>query len=162
MWNTTPADRMRRSLAALGLILAAACSPASEAQPPAPEPTRAAPAVVEASPTPSPTPSEGASRVIGKTDMTLRGKPACRVAFAYAGRPDEDLFWEEPCANVTAKLMTQADLESLGKWDRLDEFARKFIAARPDGKVLYVEGSFSASVYPIGTTGETYEVSVTD
>jgi hypothetical protein len=158
---------MRRSLAALGLILAAACSPASEAQPPAPEPTRAKPAVAEPSPTPSPASSPQTTKaewsgLVGLTDITLRGKPACRIVFAYVGRDDEDLFWEEPCNKVTAKLMTQAELESVGKWDRLDEFARKFIAARPDGKVLYVEGSFSASVYPIGTTGETYEVSVAD
>ncbi|WP_156457989.1 hypothetical protein [Sphingomonas sp. Leaf412] len=58
--------------------------------------------------------------------------------------------------------MTRTDLETHGMWDRLDPFDRKFIAALPGGRVLYVEGSFTASIYPIGTTGSTYDVPVAD
>jgi hypothetical protein len=159
MWNSTPGNtvmRVRPIVVALGLMLTAGCSQASEA--PTAPPT---PAVEKASPTPRARPKAG-SRVLGKHDITLRGKPACRIDFAYAGHTAEDLFWEEPCAAVTAKMVTQADLTELGKWERLDAFARKFVGALPGGQVLYVEGSVSASIYPIGTTGSTYEVSVAD
>lgn len=149
-------------LAALALP-AAACSPASEAAPKAvASPSPVAAVAPEEAPKPVAAPKPAASRILGKKDFTLRGKPACKIDFAYAGHEPEDLFWEEPCAAVTAKLMTEGDLTALGRWERLDDFARKFVNALPQGRVLYVEGSFAASIYPIGTTGETYEVSVAD
>jgi hypothetical protein len=167
MSNSIRNDRPRRMMRAPLLLIAAAltaagCSPPGEAADddrtvaPAPQASAAAPAPVRKPPTPA------GSRIIAKQDFVLRGKPACRIGFAYAGHLPEDLFWEEPCAAVTAQLMTQAELEALGRWDRLDEFARKFVNALPEGRVLYVGGSFAASVYPIGTTGETYEVTVAD
>lgn len=143
----------------LALCLAA-CSPEGNATPPASEeavaatPAKAAPALAK--------PAAEGSRVIGKKDFALRGKPACEVDFVYAGRAPENLFWEEPCDAVTAKLMDRKELEALGRWGRLDDYAQKFVAALPGGRVLYVEGSFSASVYPVGTTGDTYEVPVAD
>ncbi|KMO32391.1 hypothetical protein VQ02_23760 [Methylobacterium variabile] len=59
-------------------------------------------------------------------------------------------------------MMAQPDLEALSRWSRLNELDRKFIAALPGGRVLSVEGRHSASVFPIGTTGLTYEVGVAD
>lgn len=105
---------------------------------------------------------ETGSRVLGERDFTLRGAPACEIRFVYAGRQAENLFREEPCTAVSAQMMTQSELETLGKWERLDDPARRFVQALPGGRVLYVEGSFSASVYPIGTSGTTYEVAVAD
>ncbi|PSJ38793.1 hypothetical protein [Allosphingosinicella deserti] len=107
-------------------------------------------------------PAQSGSRVLGEKDFTLRGNPACEIRFVYAGHEADTVFWEEPCEAVNASMMTQSDLESFDRWERLDEFARKFVNALPGGQVLYVEGSFSASVYPIGTTGLTYEVPVAD
>lgn len=104
----------------------------------------------------------GTSRILGKRDFVLRGAPACDIRYVYAGHDPETLFWEEPCASVTAMMVTRPELEKLGKWSRLDSFAQKFVTALPGGQVLYVEGGFSASVYPIGTTGQAYEVSVAD
>lgn len=144
-------------LAALCLA-AAACSPAGGAAPPAPEQQAAA----RPAPRAPAKRAEQGSRIIGKKDMALRGKPACEVDFAYAGRSPENLFWEEPCAAVTAKMTDRQELQSLGRWDRLDSYAQDFVGKLPGGRVLYVEGSFSASVYPVGTTGETYEVAVAD
>ena len=157
----------RTILAGLCLAATTACSGPGEATardkeaaaPVAAAPAAATPAAPAVKPAP---PAEAGSRVIGKKDFALRGKPACQVDFVYAGRDPENLFWEEPCQAVTARMMGQGELESLGKWERLDEFERKFVAALPGGKVLYIEGSFSASIYPVGTTGETYEVPVAD
>jgi hypothetical protein len=148
------------------LILAAsvaACSGAGDAAAPVRNEATETPATIAPTPTPTPSPSPAAaaSRVIGKKDMTLRGKPACEVDFAYGGGEAENLFWEEPCSAVTARMLSRAELEGLGRWQRLDDAARGFIARQPQGRVLYVEGSASASVYPVGTTG-TYEVPVAD
>ena len=156
------------ALAAL-LLLAPACSEAGEPAAPAserPTPGPVASASAPAAPAPrrkrEPAPAEAGSRVLGKRDFALRGAPACEIRFVYAGHEPENLFWEESCAAVTAKMTTRPELESLGRWERLDDHARGFVAALPGGRVLYVEGGFSASVYPIGTTGTTYEVPVAD
>ncbi|WP_260597051.1 hypothetical protein [Sphingomonas endolithica] len=115
---------------------------------------------------PAPAPTNAghrvASRVIGTTDRRLGDGGVCVVNFVYAGRAPESIFWEEPCAGVTARMMGRGELERLGRWARLDAVERSFVAGMPGGKVLYVEGGASASIYPIGTGGTTYEVSVAD
>jgi hypothetical protein len=113
-------------------------------------------------PAPKEAVSEVASKVIGTKDRSLSDGKVCEIDFVYAGREPENIFWEEPCPGVTAKMMGQSDLEQLGRWERLDEFERKFVEGMPGGKVLYVEGGTSASIYPIGTSGTTYEVPVAD
>jgi hypothetical protein len=138
----------------------AACSGAGDAAAPVRNENARTSAAVAPTPTPAPS-AAAASRVIGKKDMALRGKPACEIDFAYGSGEPENLFWEEPCAAVTARMLSRAELEGLGRWERLDDAARGFIARQPQGRVLYVEGSASASVYPVGTTG-TYEVPVAD
>lgn len=106
--------------------------------------------------------ASGGSGVLRKTDVVRHGKPACDILFRYAGDEPETLLWQEPCTAVTTRMMSQAELRAAGKWDRLDPFARKFVAALPGGRVLYVAGRFTVSIYPIGTTGMTYEVPVAD
>jgi hypothetical protein len=114
-------------------------------------------------PTKSEKPSEEVSRIIGKADVTVHGKPSCKIDFTYVGFESEDLFWDgETCAHVTAQMINQVDLERLGKWQRLDDFERRQVNQLPGGKVLYVEGAFAASIYPVGTTRLSYEVSVAD
>ncbi|WP_235532939.1 hypothetical protein [Sphingomonas sp. Leaf412] len=90
------------------------------------------------------------------------GKPACNILFRYAGHEPETLFWKEPCKAVTTRMMDRAGLEAAGTWARLDPFDRKFVAALPGGRVLYVGGSFTASIYPIGSNGLTYDIPVAD
>lgn len=106
--------------------------------------------------------SEAESRVLAKSDIRLRGEPACRVRFVYGGGAEEDLFWEEPCTAITVRLMTQAELQTINKWSHLDDFAQASVSKLPGGRVLYVEGKASASVYPVAANGMTYDVSVAD
>lgn len=163
-------------LAVICFALVPGCSPTGEpaernvgASPASPVPTKTAPTpsalidrALNREDAVSTAENRAESQVLDKKQFTLRGEPACEVRFVYAGRETENLFWEEPCPAVTAKMLTQRELEAFGRWERLDSFARKFVHALPGGKVLYVEGSFSASVYPVGTTGATYEVPVAD
>ncbi len=103
------------------------------------------------------------SRVIGKRDRTIAdGKQVCDIDFAYADREPEDVFWEEPCAAVTATMVDRRALEALDRWNRLDTFQQKFVEQMAGGRVLQVEGMFSASIYPIDRTGTSIEISVAD
>ncbi|MCC4258288.1 MULTISPECIES: hypothetical protein [Sphingobium] len=157
-WRLAPAGAMM-------LLASAGCAPAGDASQRQMEETGTlvpAPAAAAAAITARATSARAQSRLLGKSDFTLRGKPACKIAYAYAGHAPDTLFWEEPCADVTARLAGKSDLQGWGKWRRLDDHARKFVQAMPGGRVLYVEGRFSASVYPVGTSGEAYEVTVAD
>lgn len=103
------------------------------------------------------------SRVIAKTDVTEAGKPTCKIDFVYAGSDPEDLYWDgEKCSNVRARLVDQAELQKLRKWERLQPIEKRFVTAMPGGKVLYVESGPTASIYPVGTTNMSYEISVGD
>jgi hypothetical protein len=103
-------------------------------------------------------PAIAQSQVIG---MTETGS-ACEIAFAYEGYEPETLLLDEACADITAQMVDESTLRQIGQWDELDGFDRDFIAAMPQGRVLYVAGSFTAAIYPIGTTGLTYEVTLSD
>lgn len=160
----TLADPRTRAALAIVALLAGCSQPGAASQPsekrssatPAAKPAAAEkPAIVTRT-------GALASGVMSKTDFVKSGKPACNILFRYAGHEPETLFWKEPCKAVTTKMMGQAELESAGKWDRLDPFDRKFVAALPGGRVLYVGGSFTASIYPIGTNGLTYDIAVAD
>ncbi|WP_132909762.1 hypothetical protein [Sphingomonas sp. BK235] len=166
-------ERAARASIVAASLLTAACSPsadsagAEQARRAAATPRAAAPSAASTATLPdagaSPVAAATApSRIVSTADITLRGKPACDIRFAYAGRDTESLFWEEPCDAITARMLTREELTALGRWSRLDDYARRFVAALPGGRVLYVEGAASASVYPVGTGGSTYEVPVAD
>ena len=116
---------------------------------------------------PATRPADGAvateTAVLEVRDITLRGGPGCRVAFAYAGNVPEDLFWAgERCGAVSAASVDRDRLAAMGNWDRLDDHAKERISNGPGGVVLRVEGRFSASIYPIDYNNLTYEVPVSD
>jgi hypothetical protein len=105
-----------------------------------------------------------ASRVTGQKDMTLKaGGKVCKIDFVYSGYGPDSLFWDgENCNAVSATMVGRDFLEQFDKWERLDSAAQKHIMEMPGGKVLYVEGEFTASVYPVGATGDRYEIAVAD
>ncbi len=103
------------------------------------------------------------SRVIGKRDRTIGGgRKICAIDFVYAGGKPEDVFWQEPCADVTAIMVDRTELERLDRWSGLDAAEQRFVERMPGGRVLYVGGTFSASVYPVDDTGSSIEVEVAD
>ena len=111
--------------------------------------------------------AEEVSRILGKANVMERGKPSCKIDFVYVGYDPEDLLQDAPCEAVTAKMMDQAELERLGRWGQLKDFERRHVNQLPGGKVLYVEEKVGdenakASIYPVGTTRLSYEVSFAD
>ncbi|MBV7256940.1 hypothetical protein KCG44_09115 [Pacificimonas sp. WHA3] len=144
----------------LAVQLLAACSPADRAET---EPARTA-AAVSQDPTVgnAQVPDGAKSRILSKREFQLRGSAACEIVFTYAGRSAETLFWEEPCAGIRVKLLAPDGLIALNRWKSLDPFEKQFVVDLPNSEVLYVEGAFSASIFPIGTAGTVYEVPVAD
>jgi hypothetical protein len=108
------------------------------------------------------------SRVISMEDMRDKfpdrgGEPGCFITFAYRGETPKTLVWDrEPCAEVTARFADRAFLEASDNWARLDTAQQNDVTDAPGGEVLYVEGQFTAAIYPLGSNNLTYEVVVSD
>ena len=155
----------RLALCAALASLGAACSEAPEAKPDDREEPRkeAVAAPVPAQAVANSTALAKQSAVTGKRDIMQDGKPACFIDFSYEGYVPETLIWEgEKCDTIQVKLINPDELGKLGKWERLDDFAQKHVRTLTQGEVLYVEGKFTASVFPVGTTGQSYEVVIAD
>lgn len=101
------------------------------------------------------------SRILGKRNVMTNGQAACEISFNYARRPIETVTWKEPCNDVTARFLSQAELTQQGDWDVLGNL-RDAASRSPGGKVFYVEGNFSASVYILGNQGKSLEIPVSD
>lgn len=102
------------------------------------------------------------SQVLGERDRQMVGGPACEIAFTYPSYPQQTVIWEEPCEAVDARIMRQAELEAFNRWERIDDYGRKAIAERTGGDVLYVGGTFSASVFPMDYNHLPFEIAVAD
>ncbi|MBV7259696.1 hypothetical protein [Erythrobacter crassostreae] len=157
------------ALSVATLMMTAACSNEPQAEAPADSKPVAAPPLAQSNqiePKADIAPeavTASKTEISSQKDIKQGDKPACLIEFAYEGYDPETLIWEgEKCANVKASLLDPKALRSLGKWKRLDEFAKSHVENLPDDKVLYVEGEFTASVYPVGTTRQSYEVTVAD
>lgn len=119
-------------------------------------------------PLPDAGPKSPTSRIISMEEMSQKfpqrgDKPGCFITFAYAGYVSENLIWDgEPCDQVTALFATPAELGQDNNWDQLDEFDQKKVMASPDQRALYIEGQFSAAIYPLDYNSLTYEIVVSD
>lgn len=115
---------------------------------------------------PSDEPPAETNRVISMVELAKAfdrpGKIGCFITFAYRGFQPETLISDSPCTELTVSFVDQAVLERHNDWDRLDSFQQGYVKNSPDGKVLYVEGEFAAAIYPIGYTGTTEEIWVSD
>lgn len=180
MLNSIPADHLRAAMLMLAGISLASCTAAGEAQTADPaEPAETAqttaaqttavqPTGAPALPAPDGSATANRSQVISMEDMAKKfpgrnNGPGCYITFTYRGHAPETLIWDkEPCSALTAEFADRAVLEAYDNWNRLDPEQQKDVAQAPDGEVLYVEGEFTASIYPIGLNQLTYEVAVSD
>lgn len=123
---------------------------------------------VPAQPGPEAGPPSDRSQVISMESMAEkfpdRGQePGCFITFAYRGNSPETLIWDgEDCSALTARFGNRAFLEASGDWSQLDASQQADVDEAPGGEVLYVEGQFAASIYPLGPNQLTYEVAVSD
>ena len=115
---------------------------------------------------PTDAPPAAETTIISKVELSEQfnrpGKVGCYITFAYRGFTPEDVISDSPCEELTVLFVDQAFLERQNDWDRLDSFQKASVSKLPDGKVLYVEGEFAAAIYPIGYTGTTEEIWVSD
>ncbi|MGB3472197.1 MAG: hypothetical protein WBA51_15375 [Erythrobacter sp.] len=177
---------LRAFVASVPVLLLAACSgeatlanadegraptegATAEAMTPAGASSAQAPRVTGAPAQPSPDgPVSETSRLISAVELSdqfpdRKVGEGCFITFAYRGYPPETLIWnKEPCSALSIAFRDRASLEQYDDWDRLNEYDKERFAALPDGEVFYVEGQFTASIYPIDYNHLTYEVVVTD
>ncbi len=103
------------------------------------------------------------SRVAEKEEIIVEGRPACAFSVQYQNTLPQPVTWRgEPCSALTAEFMSGKRLAELGKMDRLSAEALADVERSPAPGVFYVEGEFSASVYPLNVAGRIYEVPVAD
>jgi hypothetical protein len=91
------------------------------------------------------------SKIVGQHDDLVNGKPACAMTVRYNGQLEQPVTWNgETCRSVTAMFIDADRLKSLGRFDALTEETRDDIV-RTGGQVLYLEGEFSAALYPLNS-----------
>jgi len=106
--------------------------------------------------------SKGDSRIVSIRNDPYNGEPICVIEVSYKGAVVQSVYRSgESCEHVTARFLDLKQIATLGSGRPLPEEARDD-ARRSGGKVLYVEGSASSSIYPLNSAGRLYEVPVAD
>ena len=102
------------------------------------------------------------SMVVERHDGVVNGEPSCAMQVRYKGAVDQPVTWNgEACRELTIAFIDRARLDSLGRAAPLSEETRDDIA-RSDGEVLYVEGQFTAALYPLNSAKRIYAVPAGD
>ncbi len=102
-------------------------------------------------------------KILASREEMFRGAPSCIYTISYQDKTDHEVRWEgNNCADLTTDFMSVSDLEKFGKLDSLDKDARSMLAEDHKQGVFYVEGEFTASIYPQDASGVPYELSVAD
>lgn len=168
MWNSIQPSALPAILAVLAL---AACDKPAETPPvtadAAPASAPANPAAPDAPPLSGqidePVEPATASAVIAREDIVVDGKPACAIEVRYAGLQDQPVTWRgEPCAGLTVRFLSLAELAALGQDGKLAADARDDLARLAAGKALYVEGEYSSALFPANVEGMVYRVPLAD
>ncbi len=149
---------IRNSVCALALLIALpGCKDkAREAVPPAPT-AKNAPAASDPAPPPAAEPA-----ITERESISVAGQRACALTVVYSGKTAQPVTWNgEDCGQITTAFADEKRLRSLDQWGELSEETRGDIA-RTGGKVLYIEGQATASIYPLNVAGRIYHVPVAD
>jgi hypothetical protein len=121
---------------------------------------------VPAPPLASDEPLATETSVISKVELAVAFKRpekiGCYITFAYRGFQPDVVISNSPCSELDVGFVDQTTLKSQDDWDRLDSFQQANVNNMPDGKVLYVGGEFAAAIYPIGLTGTSEEIWISD
>lgn len=161
---------IRSTIVAIALLSTAACDAATlPARPDAASPQsteKPKNKAVPASTVPKridPPPSDVAHpEVVERSDVQVNGEPACGFTVRYKGAVDQPVTWnKETCAALTTRFLSFDALGRLGKLDRLPPDTLSDLKASKQ-PVFYVEGEFTASIYPLNSAGRVYEVPVAD
>ncbi len=110
-----------------------------------------------------PEPNAGRSRFSTATTRRNDGREICVITIAYAGAVEQEVAWGYgACAEAGVRLLSVATLREMGQLDDLDPEARRDIERSAGGTVLYAEGEFTSSAFPLNVAGNAYEVSLSD
>jgi hypothetical protein len=132
-----------------------------EAEPQA-EPEAKLDSAEKMAPLPVKTETQG-PKVISFRDEMFRDAPSCIYTISYQPKTDHEVRWKgNSCADLSTDFMSVTDLEKYGKLDSLNKQARLELAENHQQGVFYVEGEFTASIYPQDNLGIPHEVSIAD
>jgi hypothetical protein len=125
---------------------------------PATSPAKPAEAAAASTETVAPAPTSPASR-----DEMFRGAPSCIYTISYQERTDHEIRWKgNRCSDLSASFMSVSDLEKYEKLDDLNAAERSSLVKDHPQGVFYVEGEFTASIYPQDSMGMPHEISIAD
>lgn len=168
MWNSIPTSGL---LAGAAILALSGCGPgAPDAPPPtaspsptaAPGPAAAGEAVLSGQ-IDEPVEPAAASAVVEQQDIVVDGQPACAIEVRYAGLQDQPVTWRgEPCAKLTVRFLSLAELTALGQDGKLGPEALEDLARLPGGKALYVEGEYASALFPANVMERVYRVPLAD
>jgi hypothetical protein len=101
--------------------------------------------------------------IIASRDEMFRGAPSCIYTISPQERTDHEVRWTgNRCSDLAASFMSISDLEKYQKLDEMNEAERSSLAKEHPQGVFYVEGEFTASIYPQDPLGLPHEISVAD
>jgi hypothetical protein len=102
-------------------------------------------------------------KIVSFRDEQSDGQPMCTYAIRYDNVSNHEISWSgNTCAELTADFMTIGELKSFDKLKRLDQETREQLTNYHQQGVFYIEGEFTASIYPLNASGVPHEVSVAD
>lgn len=106
---------------------------------------------------------EGASAILSQKDTRVNDVPSCAMTVRYSGETEQLVTWNGAyCTELTIAFVDPKKMRSLGFYDRLSDDARDDINRCSDGRTLYVEGEFTAAIYPLNSAHLIYELHVAD
>ncbi len=102
-------------------------------------------------------------KIVSTKDSLSQDTPVCIYTIRYPGHPDHEIAWRRNrCDELSASFLMRSDLERLGKIERLDKETLFELSEYHKLGVFYIEGEFTASIYPLNVAGVPHEVSVAD
>ncbi len=111
----------------------------------------------------TPPEQSGKPKVLSSRDEVYQDAPSCIYTISYQPRTDHEVRWKgNKCSDLAASFMTVAQLDKYEKLEKLDDPARAALIKNNKQGVFYVEGEFTASIYPQDDMGIPRELSVAD
>jgi hypothetical protein len=96
-------------------------------------------------------------------DEIFENSSSCVFTIRYQPRTSHEVRWRgNECGELLTDFLSVAELQKAGKLKRVTSATRNRLAGNHSRGVFYVEGEFTASIYPEGPLGIPYEISVGD
>jgi hypothetical protein len=101
--------------------------------------------------------------IISQRDELSQNTPVCIYTIRYPGKIDHEIAWRgNQCKELSADFISVGALARTGALKKLDAQTQSELSEYHKTAVFYIEGEFTASIYPLNVAGVPHEVSVAD